>query len=681
MSNDYATIKTNQSSQKFILAKLSPGRFVNPSLVLDSGTTYTMTFPYDVESVFENETELTRVSSSPSAGEFTYNETTNLLTVHLNAAPDSTNAVVVIYNLYYTIERLRVIGKDPTSPNTDLREWEPGVITSPNIQQTIKNVTEGKLTIAASSIIIKNELGDFNEYLTDNDSFYNKKIKVWHVLDDIENIEAVFEGTMTGLRVARTRVTISVKDNLDILNNPASMGDEDLYFTNDVFTNVPTKSTNLPIRYYFGTQSRYDTIPETVTNLTTAQKLDPTKMDEAVCTNFTTNLTTSNNRSWTAGRVSSNGTTDFSFSPSSVDNSDPNFTRLDTSSTISAKITIGDTFEITGSGTYRERVYYVDRSNHYVYITKNASVVATDTVNSNVCPSIAILTFENDVFYPLYGRDYTAVETTLPSGNKRIDITFTNNFEANHAGLTVLDPAAMTVTFKIKPDDANQNHAQVLKEMLDKAGSSTNAASFTAAQSAFAVNAAFSIPTFDELDYSQYFRYVQSLLQSTLGYIYLNSSFEIVYELFAAPSPTETVTNTEIIQGSPTYKVLYEDIVTQIVGFNPHFNASEFVSISSQTGSSNKSRYLHGVNATTRFRHVLEDFTTKIDDHINLRSERRVNYSFQTKGINFDSNLGDDYTLTANDIPGGSDSRSVKIIQIGKSNTQTEIVASDFLDI
>jgi hypothetical protein len=677
----YSDIKTNQTSQKFILTRIEPARFVNDDLSLDSGTTYTMTFPFVISKVVEQGTELTEVSSSPSTGEYSFNTSTNLLTVNLNNAVSSSNAVVVYYYLFYTIEKFRTIGSDPESPTVDLQDWEPKIISSPNIKQTIKNVINGQLTISSSNLNIINDNGDFNQYLTVNDSFYNKKVQVWHCLDDISNIQKIFEGRITGLTVRRTQVSMNVKDNLDLLSNPASMGDTEIFYNDDDFTKVQPGFIGEPVRYYFGSVSRYDTIPETVTNLTDAQKLDPTKMDEAICTNYTTDITTSNNREWTVGRVGSNGTTNFSFSPSNVDNTDANFTRLGTTAASVAKIHIGDTFEITGSGTYRERVYYVDRTNNYVYITKQAGVIATDTVQTNDCPSLVITDVSGNYYYPLYGRDYTAATSTTSGGNKLIKITFTNNFETNHAGLTTLDPGVNQVYFKIKPNASDQNQATVLKEILDQAGLTTNASSFTTAGTTLNVNAAFSIPLYNESNYNEYYKYVEKICQSTLGYIYLNNSFEIVYKLFATISASTDITDTEIIVNTSNYKIDYQDIVTQFIAYNPHYNSNEFVSTASQTASSNKARYLHNVINTDRFEHVLENYTAKITDQINLRSESDITYTFQTKGINFDSTIGDEYNLTSNDLPGQVNSKGIKIVEIEKGNTQTKLLAKDLYNL
>lgn len=665
----FSALKQVQASKKFLMVRLKPARYVNDDLTLVSGLDYTMSFPYDVADVQENGSTVT----------YTYNESTEVLNVTLTGAPSSSNIVIVYYYIYYTGERVRTVGKNPESPTTDLRDWEPRLKSTPQFSQSIENILNGVLSISSSSLTLINNDSEFEQYLTGNDSFYNKQVEIWQCLDDITNIQKVFNGVVTGVNVDRKTVNIGLKDNLASLNVPCLMGDDEVYFTNDHFTAVDPNKDGFPVRYIIGTASRYKLHPETVTNLTTAQHLDVSSLNEAVCTNFTTDLTTSNNREYGCCRVSSNGFENFGFTPSNIDNTDPNFTRLDGTAAQVAKFNIGDTFVVSGSGTYYCRTLYVDRTNNYVYVTKQAGMITTDVVNSNDCPAISIDDGVN-AYHCLYGRDYTATVSALASGNKYLKIDFVNNFEASHA-LTVLDPQTMTVGYRVKPSQANQKHGTVLKSILDKAGLTTNAASFSSADTAFAVNANFSIPYFDESDYGEYYSYVELLLQSTLGYILLNNSFEIAYNLFDTPSSSTAITDTDIIENTYKIAIDYNDIVTQVVAYNPHYSNSEFNSVSSATGSSLKAEHLHGVRVTTRFRHVLEDYSSKITDVINIRSERFARYSMVTKSLNYDSILGDDILLSKNGILGNDSTKSVTLLRLDKKTNETGITASDLYNL
>jgi len=103
--------------------------------------------------------------------------------------------------------------------------------------------------------------------------------------------------------------------------------------------------------------------------------------------------------------------------------------------------------------------------------------------------------------------------------------------------------------------------------------------------------------------------------------------------------------------------------------------------VASQTSSSNKSRYLHEIINVNRFQHVLEDFSSKITDHINLISERDIDYKISTKGINFDSMIGDEFNLESNDLPGGVSSKAIKIIETEKANTRTKLLVKDLYNL
>ena len=665
----FSSLKEVQASRKFLMVRMKPARYVNDDLALDSGLDYYMTFPYDVADVKENGSSVT----------YTYNETTQRLDITLTAAPSSTNVVIVYYYLYYTGEKFRTVGQNPESPTVNLRDWEPRIDKSPTFSQSIENVLNGILSISSSNLTLINNNSEFEQYLTNKDSFYNKHVEIWHCLDSISNIQKVFSGVITGLSVDRTSVKFALKDNLASLNAPCLMGDKEVYFTNDNFTAVDPNKIGEPVRYIIGSSSRYKLLPESVTNLTDAQKLDFTSLNVAVCTNFTTDITTSNNREYGICRVSSNGFENFSFTPSNVDNTDANFTRIDGTEAQVAKFNIGDTFSITGSGTYYVRVYYVDRVNHYLYVTKNAGIIATDTIQTNNCPAIVIHDGAN-VYYPIYGRDYTATITNLASGNKYLNIDFVNNFEAT-LSMATLDPQSMEVYYKVKPSQSNQKHGTVLKEILDQAGLTTNATSFNNANTSFSVNCNFSIPEFDEADYSQCYTYVEKILTSTLGYINLNNSFEIEYNLFATPTSSAAITDTDFKEKSYSISVDYNDIVTQIISYNPHFSNSEFNSQSSATGTSLKAEHLHEFKKVTRFRHVLEDYSSKITDAINVRSERWVKYEMDTKSINYDSKIGDDFLLSKNGILGNDSTKAVKLIRLDKKVNETRITASDFYNI
>ncbi len=682
MTNNFSTIKNNQASQKFFLVRLEPARYMNDLLSLDSGGIYQATLTGFVFSkVQANGTDLTKVTTVANSGEWSYNETTGVFRVY--SAPSSSNIIVAFYYLFYTGERFRVVYQDPEDTATTLRDWEPKLKKSPSLVSSIDQVINGKLQISPSSLAIINDSHEFQEYLTGNDSFYNKGIKIWTCLDSTDNIKKAYEGRITGLSLSRTEVNLKFEDNLSILSLPALMADNSAstYYNLQDNASLDPQKNSKPIPFFFGKVSRYQLKRVLVTNLTDARLLDPESLYEAVCTNFNASISNTNNREWGIGRTK-DGFLDFGFTPSAISQADANFTRLDCNAAQVSKIFIGDTFVISNAGTpYYFMVWHVDRVSNYIYCTKDANVLTGDSVATNKAPSLVIQRDASNVHYCLYGRDYTATESATSGGNKYLKITFTNNFEANHTGLLAIDPTQHKVLFRVKPDQTNIKHGSVLKFLLEKAGLTVNSSSVTTANSSLDVNANFSIPQFDESDYSEYYKYIELILSSTLAYITLNNSFEIEYKLFSTPSSTTQITDTDILQGSFDTEINYKDIVSQIIAYNPHYSSPETTATSSDSETSLKAQYLHGVNKTVRFRHVLEDITGRIESIMKVRRERYATYEFDSKIINIDSILGDEFLLVKSGLLGGDSSKSVKIMEIQKGIESTQLTATDLYNL
>lgn len=543
-------------------------------------------------------------------------------------------------------------------------------------------ITSG-LSVISSSVDLINTENEFEAYLTDNDSFYKAEVKTWLCLDDSENIQKIFDGKIINLNLSDNRVSVSFDDPLSLLLEQCYMGDasNECYFTLDQFPNLNPNTQNIPIPYIIGTASRYQTVADSaISTLTDAQKLDQSALMYGYCTSYTTNISTTTNREWGLCRVSSDGFLQFSFTPSSILNTDPNYTRLSGTSAEIGKYRIGDTFTVSYlASTYYVRTLYVDKINNYLYVTKEAAISTGASVNSNNCPAIVVTNESTETYYCLYGRDYTATVSNL-SNNKYLKITFTNNFEANHPGLTTLDPGTYRVKYRVRPDMTNGEHGDILYSLVLNSGLTPKLSTFTAANAILPVNANFSIPNFDETDFDSYIKYIQDILKSALGYITLNNDFEIEYHLFAAPTSTTEITDIDILKGEFRVEVDYKDIVHQIIGYNPHCSSNEDPN-SSVTETSLVTKYLNNVTKVTRFRHVMEDMTNRLDKILAIRGERKATYNLSTKVINVDNILGEDIKIVRDGILGNVSEKNVKIISLSKSPKRTQILASDLLDL
>ena len=687
MANEFSTVKNLQASEKVELIRIVPRRWVNDDLSLISGTRYNTTFNYPIEKVLANDTELTLTDTAASPGEYAYNESTNELIV--NSVPSSSNQIVVYYYVFYTSGQVRVIGEDPENSSSTLRDWEPLVISSPRVAQSQENVIEGFFSLSASALIVSNAENQIQEFLTDNDSWNQAVVEIWLTLDDVENIQKVFKGKVVRIRITENRATINIDDDFSNVLDPAFMGDtdrEDNYYTRDgSFPNLDAQKEGLPVPFFFGSASRYLLLNENNATLASASKLDPDTLYEAVNANFSGVVSTSTNRTYLTGRVDSNGLLAFGFTPSNVDQSDPNFTRLDGSAAEVAKFKTGDTFDMTQAGTHYARVLSVDKTNNYVYITKTGAISTGVVVNSNNLPSVVVSDSLGTSYYLLYGRDYTISTITTSGSNKLVRIDLVNNFEASFAGLTALDPGEHIVKYRIRPDTTDHKHGSVIKRLIENSGLTVNTASITAANSSFDGLCNFSIPNFDELDFNTYQKYIQDVLKSTFSLVKINNDFEVEYDLFAAPSSTNELTNVDILENTWKIDVEYKDILDTIIAFNPHFASTEAKEDTNNSPSVTeedlKARYLHNINKKIRFRHVLEKINPRIAELIKVKANRRVLYQLNSKIINVDNEIGDDLLLNREGLLGGSSTKELKILSINKSPQRTSMVLSDLLNL
>lgn len=686
MTNNFPTIKNNQASEKFYLLRIVPRRVVNDDLSAIGGGKYSVSFPCYIQKVLANSSELTKTSDAGNPGEYSFDEDTMVLTV--NSTPSASNIITVYYYIFYTSGRFRVVTEDPENTSTVSRNWEPRIVTSPTIKNSIENVVNGKLGISISNISLINNESEFENYLTPNDSFHKAELKLWLCLDAVENIQKVFDGKALDVLISNSRISFRFDDPLSVVLEPALMGDDasGAYFTVNDFPNLDPNRNNSPIRYMIGTASRYKTISDvSATGLSSAQRLEPLSLFEASCTDYSTSVSTSTNREWGCCRVHTDGFLDFGFVPSNVDNSAGGYTRLDGTFSQIDKFRIGDTFVATYLSTnYYLRVLYVDRTNNYVYVTKETAIATGVTVAGNDCPSIVVSNDTDETHYLLYGRDFTATVTLTSGGNKYLKVTLVNNFEATF-GIPTLDPGVFRVRFRVRPNTTNAMHGFVVQSLLENTGLDVLVSSITSANSALPVNCNFSIPYFDQTDYSTYITYVEKILASTLGYISLNNDFEIEYHLFQAPSSTNEITDIDILKSQYKVEIDYKDIVHQIIAYNPHWSSSEAIEDTSNTPSvtetSLKARHLHGIIKTTRFVHVLEKMNTRLSDILAVRSNRKAIYNFATKIINIDNIIGDDIKLVRGGILGGDASKQLKILSLDKSPEQTRILATDLLDL
>lgn len=683
-----ASEKIKFATERFLLLRMNPARYVLPVL---NGAVYESTLDVIINKVERNGVALTKDSSTPSVNDHWYqNETTGLLQIKLAGAPnDTTNVIVVYYYLFYTGTIFRSISEDPEDDATTIREWQPRITKYPNIIQSFDNIIAGILTISDTNIELINEDGQFQEYLSENDSFYNKEVDIWLCINSVENIQKIFTGTIKSLSASQNTVRIFVTDVFNKLKQPAYMGDtvDEVYLRRNAlsFPELTPKDDNKPLPYIVGTYSRFDSeqVENSVTPAVPGYIIGP-NTNEAYCTNYTPVISATTNRVWICCRIGGAvETQSFGTAEAYIDHGNFRYIRFSSLSNVE----VGDTFKWTNAGNpYYALILHVGTFTHSA-VNYNLVIDLTNTysLSDTVTPLksfAARVYFNNDpVAYPLrYEQMYTVLEVSTLGGNKNIFIELNDDFESEFTPApNFINPTLDRIVYRTS-NSASETHAEIIEDFATQVGLSVDATSFAAADAALDVKARFQVPYFNELDFHNYLDYIQDVLKSTLGFIKVNSALEVEYYLLAAPSSTAVRDNGLMLNQGTGCRVEYQDIVTQIVAYNPHNNsvqALERTPSPSETRESTKSKYLNGLTNTDRFVHVLEEITSRIDDHINLKSLRKAVYSFSTATEDIDTELGDDIELQNKIVLGTSDTQDVKIITIDKSPGSINLEAQD----
>lgn len=707
----FAAEKAKPNSDRFMLVKITPARYVSEALVSQGGGVYSLGWTYHVEKVQRNGHDLTRSDAAANNDEWSWDGST--LSVKLASAPSASNVIVVFYSLFYTSGQYRIATADPEDSGTEELHWEPRLENEPTVKQSIKDIISGTLSTAITNIRLINSDNEFQKYLTDDDSFFEKTVKCWICINGVTNIQKAFEGRIKSLSIGKHSVTLTTYDIFSLLDQPALMGDtaEEAYWIRQLgsFPNMYSRDSGLPIKYVLAPATRYtETAIDGALSTSAAFKMVVRdSLERAVCTNYSAEISTSNNREWGICRFGSAGPRSLSFGNVAAiyQESDSAFdfyiSVLFVRITGQHNLRVGDTFKISRtSPSAQDFVLVIEdqpftfnpgggtQTYHYALLHLGAGssapvVTPAWTFHSHSAPAIFIRERSSDQLTPMfYERDYTVTTTTTSSGNKYQKITFKNALETEPDG--GIDPGADEVLWR-HGAAGGLLHGEALKDLCLRAGLSVNSASFAAGSSALPINTSFTIPQFDEQDFASYRKYAEEICKSTMGIIFANNNFDLEYQLLAAPASNGARVNADrYLSDSLAIDVDYQDIVTQLVAYNPH-NSSEAAldaeKSPSETVTSAVAEHLHGVKNTVRFRHVLETITDRIGAIFDIMRHRRAIYRFSTTTDNIDSEISDDLLLESPQLLGGIVARDLKIITLDKSAERVEVEATDLLDI
>jgi hypothetical protein len=264
------------------------------------------------------------------------------------------------------------------------------------------------------------------------------------------------------------------------------------------------------------------------------------------------------------------------------------------------------------------------------------------------------------------------------------EITITNVGD----GKGDIEPNSDRVFYQCVTDPTDdRNHSDILKDIIESAGLTTNAASFTAAKSALSMEALFTIPFDGESSFPTYREVIEKILFSTRGYLLLNDSNEVEYHLFDAPSSSQTIEERDFLLNTLGIKIDYKDIVTSLSCKNDNgyvdwqFSDSHVNARQSENSTNNKAKFLHETNRSENYDVIVKELSTSRNRILSLLGERRATYFYETKGRHFESLIGDDDGLNITGLLGTDTTRDVKAVSLTKSKEKTIVKAMDLLGL
>jgi hypothetical protein len=300
--------------------------------------------------------------------------------------------------------------------------------------------------------------------------------------------------------------------------------------------------------------------------------------------------------------------------------------------------------------------------------------IGSSTINAMSVPILQVIKGDTGLTLDISPDHYTRSYVATSYGNAEVRVAFDSNFEFYY-GCSALDPNSDVVRFVAIPTSSSLVGA-VAQRILEAAGLTVNAASVTTFDAALGLKALLTIPNVGESDYRTYREYLQDLLGSCGAYLRINTDEEVEIKLLAAPDPTVSITDRELLPGSFGLTLDSGDIAYELEPSNPHIptpSATENSGSDSPNtvANSTSAQMLHRGSRSIVFPHCLETITDRIAYLLSLRSSPRRLFQFAVATELCDFEVGDDVTLTSDLVPGGS--AELKISGLSVSTDQISV--------
>lgn len=238
------------------LAVLKPRRHVpNADWTLIStdmigNETRETTFTFgEVVALFVDDLEFTKVSGTPSVGQFSWDRDTGLLTAVFGVGTFSGGFTVATYRIDIATKPLHA-PKDPTDSSSEVVYWEGTIRSAPVLGESVEDEIFGFLPLQSSALVISNYDHFYERHVYDS-SFNRAEIDLYHYAgssSDTANFKKLLTALTSNPVWTGSQVEFQITDFHDVLSEFRTNG---TYNKTD-FPNVDPDFDGAPVREVIG---------------------------------------------------------------------------------------------------------------------------------------------------------------------------------------------------------------------------------------------------------------------------------------------------------------------------------------------------------------------------------------------------------------------------------------------
>ena len=197
---------------------------------------------------------------------------------------------------------------------------------------------------------------------------------------------------------------------------------------------------------------------------------------------------------------------------------------------------------------------------------------------------------------------------------------------------------------------------------------STNAASFTQADSDLVANVSLTLPTGESNEFQSYLSAAQTITKSTLGLLRVNPGREVEYEIIQNPTALTidaTRDTVNMISGATGSNMQYQDIYSAV-----SFENEQLKDLTAIAGTgpaafveSSLTKQLHRIDRIKTIKHCLDSIQNRKLAIAGYFSAPTVEYNLKTSSEDLASSIGDVVEITNEAV--GNDTGITKAIIVG----------------